>query len=316
MTDGKCKLKRLARLAVIAGVVAWAAAGAAGCSPPGTGTGGKASGREGRTEVKDRTDREKDRGPREKAGEAGEAKAQARSKEPEAGRQQEEAGADELEAEGSESINLIWSEAPVPASPEQVTALPKGAALADRIIVPGTAFSLEVYTINNDEDYVYGMLATDAGRYDLGPVGTWNYRGKGDVKGERVNLFGDTLLKVTGSQGANSSLSQYYRIMEGRAPEGVVKVDTGHAMERDMDGDGEPDIVANHGTPLSSYIYIRQGSVIRMAAVHDAIGDSALTLTADGVYETYGRSKLQAEITGRYRLGIDGRLAAAKEAVH
>lgn len=263
MADGKRKPRRLARLAVITGMVVWAAAGAAGCSSPGV---------------------------------------------------EEEAGV--KKAQGSSSMALAWSEAPLPANPEQAAALPEGAAVADRIAVAGTGLSLEVYTMNNDEDYVYGMLATDTARYDLGPVGTWNYRGKGDVKAEQVELFGDTLLKVTGSQGANSSLSQYYRIIEGGAPEGVVKVDTGHAMERDMDGDDEPDIVANHGTPLSSYIYIRQGAVIRMAAVHEAIGDSTLTVTADGVYETYGRGKMQAEVTGRYRLGIDGRLIAAEEAVH
>lgn len=144
---------------------------------------------------------------------------------------------------------------------------------------------LELYTRSGDTDYVYARLLTPAGFYGLGEAGTYNYRKPEDFQLEEVSVFGIQALKLTGTFGANTSVSSYYTVDEEGAPAGLLRVDTGHAVEQDVDRDGWMEVVSAAGLPMRSTLYRRHDGRIERADINQALGADSVVYTREGLYE-------------------------------
>ncbi|WP_310830289.1 WD40/YVTN/BNR-like repeat-containing protein [Paenibacillus pedocola] len=167
------------------------------------------------------------------------------------------------------------------------------------------------YIKPGDEEHVYADLGTAKGHYSLGPVGTYNYRKPEDITAEVSSLFTGLKLKITGGLGANLSLSSYYTIDEAGTPAGVLRVDTGHTHEADVDRDGTPEAVSAHGTPMTAYIYRWHNGHAEEAGLNDALHADSVMLRDDLIYEASDMGESEG---GEYQLIPEGLIPAMPRA--
>ncbi|WP_150271403.1 hypothetical protein [Paenibacillus tepidiphilus] len=202
-----------------------------------------------------------------------------------------------------EMIPLDWQPAGIP-SVSSVDGLPAGAAVISEVQVEGFEHvGVIFYTLAGDDDYIYADLTTQQGHYELGDIGTYNYRRPEDLHANAADLFGGRLLKVVGGLGANNTLSSYYRIGADGRPAGVLRVDTGHTAERDLDGDGNAEAVAAHGLPMTAYAYRWHDGRAEEACINDALQADSVMLRNDLVYEA---SDIGSTEIREYRMKPDG----------
>lgn len=95
---------------------------------------------------------------------------------------------------------------------------------------------------------------------------------------------------------------QNYFAWEGEAVIPFLKIDTGHAKEVDLDGDGTIEIVATHGTPMASSIYKRENNEFFSSSVNEALDVESAWLLADNRFEVQEKVGAAAEWY-RYRSG-------------
>ncbi|MEK5239810.1 hypothetical protein NST99_29555 [Paenibacillus sp. FSL L8-0470] len=165
-----------------------------------------------------------------------------------------------------------------------------------------------VYTQAKDDDYVYADLDTSKGHFSLGFVGTYNYRKVEDIQVEVTNLFKDRVLKITGGLGANNSLSNYYGIDNKGTPAEMLRIDTGHTRELDVDADGYREAVAAHGTPMTAYVYRYHSGYAEFIYLNDALQANSVVLRDDLVYEA---SDVGGEKPREYRISPEGMILLA-----
>lgn len=165
-----------------------------------------------------------------------------------------------------------------------------------------------VYTIDGDEDYVYADLHTAAGDFSLGSIGTYNNRNAGNTTAEETCLFTGSVLKITGGVGASSSLSNYYTIDADGKPAGLLQINTGHAREVDIDGDGYWEAAAAHGLPMTAYIYRWSNGYAEYSYLNEVLDADSVVLREDLVVEASTAGEMN---TSEYRLTPDGLIPAA-----
>lgn len=202
------------------------------------------------------------------------------------------------------SIKLDWKLVDTIPKVTKLNLRPLGATLiTEKRLDDFGGVKVSVYTMASDEDYVYASISTSKGQYNLGAIGTYNYRQPEDIKVEVVRLFSEKVLKITGGLGANNSLSNYYLIDESGNPSGLLQIDTGHSKELDVDGDGSFEGVSAHGNPMSAYIYRWNVDHAEITYVNDALKADSVVLTDEGIYEASNIGDKQSK---RFRLTQEG----------
>lgn len=203
-----------------------------------------------------------------------------------------------------EPIKLDWQEVQATLRPEAWAGLPAEAkVISEQHLEAFGGIQLTFFTKPGDEDYVYAALESSGGHYNLGPAGTYNYRSPGSIIADVPDLFNGAALKITGGLGANLSLSSYYTIDESGTPAGVLQVSTGHTREADVDGDGIPEVVSAHGTPMTAYVYRWHNGHAEEAFLNDVLQADSVMLRDDLVYEASNVGESEAR---EYRLTPEG----------
>lgn len=139
----------------------------------------------------------------------------------------------------------------------------------------------------NDNENLYGVYQTKGILYDLGVVGGQHSPLDDELLSiKELTLFNQSILRINGVFGANASVQNYYVIGNGKvAP--FLLVDTGHAVEVDLDGDGMIEIVSTHGTPSSAYIYKWSDGKFAVANVNDVLGATSVYLNDNKQFEAF-----------------------------
>lgn len=163
--------------------------------------------------------------------------------------------------------------------------------------------AITFYTRPGDEDFVYADLGISSVHYRLGSAGTYNYRKPEDLKAAVVSFFNGKALKITGGLGANATLSNYYTINEAGVPTGMLRVDTGHTNEADVDRNGSTEVVSAQGTPMTAYVYRWHDGHAEEAFINDALQADSVVLRDDLIYEAadFGNPEVK-----EYRLAPEG----------
>ncbi|WP_379147825.1 hypothetical protein [Paenibacillus sp. sgz500992] len=210
---------------------------------------------------------------------------------------------------GAGLIPLDWQRVEEATVLETSKGLPAGSKVISQTRLDDFGgIQITVYTQAEDDDYVYADLDTSKGHFSLGSVGTYNYRKVEDIQVEVTNLFKDRVLKITGGLGANNSLSNYYNIDNKGTPAEMLRIDTGHTRELDVDGDGYREAVAAHGTPMTAYVYRYHSGYAEFIYLNDALQANSVVLRDDLVYEA---SDIGGEITREYRITLEGMIPVA-----
>lgn len=141
------------------------------------------------------------------------------------------------------------------------------------------------YAKRGDHEYVYGAIRTEDGLYGLGAIGSVSSMHDLSLFGVReMELSGEPVIRLDGVLGANAPLHLYASIDKGSV-EPLLRVDTGHAAEIDLDGDGSSEIVAVHGTPASTHLYRASRRGWEAVSLNDALGAFSVFLLPDGGFE-------------------------------
>lgn len=175
--------------------------------------------------------------------------------------------------------------APVPADREPVRAvdrLDEGAEIVkEQTAAGGTAL---FYVKADDAEHVYAGFRTPQGLFDLGAVGgrqsVWDDE---TLSAAEVDVDGATLLRTKGVYGSNAPVQRYFAINEGTVVP-VLRIDVGHAVPADLDGDGTTEFVASHGTPLRTYIYKRESGGYFAADLNEALQALSVLYGEDGTF--------------------------------
>lgn len=182
--------------------------------------------------------------------------------------------------------------------------VPPGATIvADKAMDEFGGINVTLYTKEDDEDYVYGLLTTSKGQYEVGTVGSFNKREPEDITVTSTQLFGKLALKITGEVGANYAVTHYFAIDSDSNPKGLLTVDTGHASEQDVDGDGYSEVVSIHGTPTRIFLYRWNKDHAEIADVNEALKVDSVTLTPGLILEA---ENIGGEKPEQYRLIPEG----------
>ncbi|MCI3922589.1 hypothetical protein MO973_20365 [Paenibacillus sp. TRM 82003] len=145
-----------------------------------------------------------------------------------------------------------------------------------------------VYARPDDPERLYADFLASGTRYELGVVGDKVPQAQGDdelLSVDTLTGFGRTLVRIKGILGANAPIQNYF-IVENGAAAPFLRVDTGHAREIDLDGDGASEIVSTHGTPMRTYLYRFDDGGFAVADVNAALGADSVHLneSASGVF--------------------------------
>jgi hypothetical protein len=135
-----------------------------------------------------------------------------------------------------------------------------------------------IFTNENDEErLLFGAFQTEDAQYELGLVGQ-NSPALDDesLSVKELTLFNKSLILVSGVLGANAPLYNYFSIEEDGAIHPFLIVDTGHAIESDLDNDGIVEIVSTNGTPSVTYIYKWQDGAFYISNVNEALGAASV----------------------------------------
>lgn len=143
-----------------------------------------------------------------------------------------------------------------------------------------TGGKVVIYEKPDDEEQVYAAYVAQGVWYELGMAGVKVVmQADGGPVIDEPAIFGKSLIRIKGAVGANAPLQNYYAVEDGGIRP-FLRVDTGHAEELDLDGDGTEEIVSSHGTPISTYLYRWDNGTFSIADLNEALG--ALSVYVDG----------------------------------
>jgi hypothetical protein len=148
-----------------------------------------------------------------------------------------------------------------------------------------TGGAIIIYSKNDDNEFIFGAYQTNEGTlYDLGAVGGMSPQLDDELLSiKELSLFNKSLVRIKGVFGANAPIQNYYSIEDGRLIP-FLRVDTGHAEELDLDGDGTVEIVSSHGTPIHTYIYKWADGKFSVVNVNESLNAVSVFLDEDNSF--------------------------------
>ncbi|TLS54016.1 hypothetical protein FE782_01305 [Paenibacillus antri] len=176
--------------------------------------------------------------------------------------------------------------------------------ILERPIEGGTAY---VYAIADDSEHLYGAIAFDGEELarGVGPVGGPQPAYDAELLSiAEISFGGKRVIRFKGVYGANAPVAVYADAEKEEADTVLLRVDTGNAMEVDLDGDGTEEVVSEHGLPSQAYVYRWEGGRFEYADVNEALdADSVRYVAGAGVFEAYS---ISTETTTDYRYAPQG----------
>ncbi|WP_152970627.1 hypothetical protein [Bacillus sp. FJAT-28004] len=126
---------------------------------------------------------------------------------------------------------------------------------------------ISIYSKSGDAEQVYGAFESEAGLYELGVVGGVHPQNNDELLSiKEMELYGKSLIRINGVFGANAPIQNYFEMADGK-PNPFLLVDTGHAEEVDLDGDGIEEVVSKHGLPLLTFVYKWEDGAFKVGEV-------------------------------------------------
>lgn len=145
-----------------------------------------------------------------------------------------------------------------------------------------------LYTKREDDENIYGLFQTDDTQYDLGIVGGQNPALDDEILSvTELPLFNKILIRIKGLFGANAPVQNYFLNDDGIIKP-FLRIDTGHAIEVDLDADGHVEIVATHGMPNQTYIYEWREGKFLLTDVNEMLAATSVFYNDDNkMFEAY-----------------------------
>jgi hypothetical protein len=156
----------------------------------------------------------------------------------------------------------------------------------EQVVSEGTII---LYTKQGDSDYLYGAYKTKDAIFELGVVSGWFDNVDEFLSIDELNLFDTRLVRIKGIFGANAPVQNYYSIEHGKINT-FLCIDTGHALEVDLDGNGTVEIISSHGAAIQTYIYRWENDQFTIADVNEALGATSVYLNPDEQLEAFYHS--------------------------
>ncbi|MDO3408544.1 hypothetical protein QWJ34_02050 [Saccharibacillus sp. CPCC 101409] len=116
---------------------------------------------------------------------------------------------------------------------------------------------LYIYQKKEDSS-VMALIQHKTNFYSLGQIGS-NQEYEYDAK--EIEVFGERLLKITGSLGANAPVSVYIDL-KASTPKSILRVEA-NTLEIDLDQDNRSEIIASVGTATETSIYTFKNNEIK-----------------------------------------------------
>ncbi|MFC5531206.1 hypothetical protein [Cohnella yongneupensis] len=173
------------------------------------------------------------------------------------------------------------------ASEQRVERMSGGEDSADILLEkPVDGGTIIAYAKPKDAENVYAQYRTEAARYELGVVGGLSPKMDDEqLSVTTLELYGRSLVRINGVFGANAPVQNYYALEDDGGIAPFLRVDTGHAQEIDLDGDGTTEIISTYGLPTQTYVYAYEDNRFKMADVNAALGALAVYLGNNGGFE-------------------------------
>ncbi len=144
--------------------------------------------------------------------------------------------------------------------------------------------TIVVYEKKDVEQMWYAALQTKEGSYEIGQIG---YEGAGDYSITAIEAFGQTYIKVTGSVGSNSPISDYVSLTT--SPPTLLHIEA-NTIEADLDQDGLKEIVATVGTAAETTVFKMENNSLLSANLNEIMNANIV------MYDTLSHT-FQAEVT-------------------
>lgn len=138
---------------------------------------------------------------------------------------------------------------------------------------------------NSDINTLYVGVKHGENYYELGEIGYDHYLDL--IKLESISLNGKPFYKLRGLLGANAPVTMYVEFVDGK-PHNILQV-TAHAVEADLDNNGNDIIIASVGTAAQTELYqLNEGNQILYTSLNNALHAQAVIYNEkDQVFEAY-----------------------------
>ncbi len=146
--------------------------------------------------------------------------------------------------------------------------------------------TIVLYAKRDDSEYLYGAYKTGDSIFELGVISGRFDNVDEFLSIDELELFDRHLVRIKGLFGANAPIQNYYSI-EGGLIVPFLRIDTGHATEIDLDGNGTVEIISSHGAAIQTYIYKWENEQFSMADVNEALGATSVYLNPDEQLEAF-----------------------------
>jgi hypothetical protein len=144
-----------------------------------------------------------------------------------------------------------------------------------------------IFSKRDDNEHIFGAYRTKDTLYELGIVGGLSSQMDDELLSiKELKLFNKSLIRIKGVFGANAPVQNYFSMEDGKIVP-FLRVETGHATEVDLDGDGTVEIVSSHGTPIQTYIYKRSDGKFTVVNVNEALGATSVYLNDEKKFEAF-----------------------------
>lgn len=142
-----------------------------------------------------------------------------------------------------------------------------------------------IYSKQDDQENIYGAFKTKDAKYELGVVGGFSLQMDDYelLSIKELAFNGKSLLCIIGVFGANAPVQNYFSLENGEITP-FLRVDTGHAVELDLDDNGTTEIVSSHGTPNQSYVYKWEKDRFYVSNINDTLNATSVYLDEESQF--------------------------------
>lgn len=171
-----------------------------------------------------------------------------------------------------ESIPLEFKNADIAQSVEMLDKSVIKKIYIEKDISSGKAF---IFANSNDKEWLHGGIKINDTYYDLGNVAmNLAEQEMETISINEVDFCNIKLLRIFGVMGANFGQTSYYSFYDGKPSTFVII--NGNGIERDIDNDGNKEIISCSGTSAYTYLYKYEDGYIKQSDINLALNAAAV----------------------------------------